>query len=130
MTFPEICTEMRRWPLARPFLLDDDVDGGGDLPPHRRERDVGAHEDHGFQTRDGILGGVGVDGGHGTGVAGVHGLKHIDGLIAAAFADDDAVGPHAQGVFHQIARDVAALALGIGGFGFQQRNDVFLLHAR
>ena len=29
-------------------------------------------------------------------VAGVHGLEHVEGLAAAALADDDAVGAHAQ----------------------------------
>ena len=31
-------------------------------------------------------------------MAGVHGLQHVERLAAAALADDDAVGPHAQAV--------------------------------
>jgi hypothetical protein len=29
-------------------------------------------------------------------VAGVHRLQHVEGFLAAALAEDDAVGPHAQ----------------------------------
>src|SRR5206468_4108627 len=113
--------------VGEAFLLDDDLDGGGDLAADGGEGDVGAHEDHGFEAADGVGGGVGVEGGHGAGVAGVHGLEHVDGFVAAAFADDDAVGSHAEGVADEVAGGVLALALGVGGFGFQ-RDDVLLLH--
>ena len=45
-------------------------------------------------------------------VACVHGLQHVDGLTGADLADDDAVGPHAQGVAHEVADAHLALALG------------------
>ena len=46
---------------------------------------------------------VGVDRGQRAVVAGVHRLQHVQRLGAAALADDDPVGPHAQGVAHQVA---------------------------
>ena len=61
------------------------------------------HHHHGFEAREGIARGVGVDGGHGAIVAGVHGLQHVERFGAARFADDDAVGPHTEGVDEQIA---------------------------
>ena len=35
---------------------------------------------------------------HGTFVTGVHGLQHVEGFFSTHFADDDAVGAHAQAV--------------------------------
>ena len=43
-------------------------------------------------------------------VACIHRLQHIERFRAAAFADDDAVRPHTQGVFHQVTRGDLALA--------------------
>src|SRR6185312_9226280 len=39
---------------------------------------------------------------HRTFVAGVHGLQHVEGLFAAALAEDDAVGAHAQRVLDEL----------------------------
>jgi len=47
-------------------------------------------------------------------VAGVHGLEHVEGLPAAALANDDAIGPHAQRIAHQIANGEGAFAFHIG----------------
>src|ERR1700733_1316913 len=47
-------------------------------------------------------------------MAGVHGLQHVECLAAAALAYHDAVGPHAQGVAHQVADRDLALALDVG----------------
>ena len=47
-------------------------------------------------------------------VAGVHRLEHVERLAAADLADDDAVGPHAQRVAHQVAGRDLALALDVG----------------
>ena len=58
-------------------------------------------------------GAVGVAGRHRAVVAGVHGLQHVERLAAAALADDDAVGPHAQGVAHQLADGDRALAFDV-----------------
>jgi hypothetical protein len=52
-------------------------------------------------------------------VAGVHGLQHVEGLAATALADDDPIGPHTQGVAHQIADGHLALALDVRWTRFQ-----------
>ena len=46
-------------------------------------------------------------------VARVHGLEHVERLGAAALADDDAVGPHAQAVPDEVADRDLALALDV-----------------
>ena len=58
-------------------------------------------------------GAVGVDGRQAAVVAGVHGLQHVERLFAADLADDDAVGPHTQGVDHEIALADRALAFDV-----------------
>ena len=69
---------------------------------------------------------VGVDGRQRAVVAGVHRLQHVERLGAAHFADDDAIGPHAQAVAHQVAlRDFAA-PFDVGRARFQS-HDVRLL---
>ena len=52
-------------------------------------------------------------------VAGVHGLEHVQRLGAADLADDDAVGPHAQGVANQVADGDLALSLDVGRPGLE-----------
>ncbi len=100
--------------------LHDDAHGRGDLTPDARNRHRHAgHADHLLEALDGVARGVGVHGGHGALVAGVHGLEHIEGLVTAALADDDPIGPHAQRVLHEFPLAQLALALGIGGTGFQ-----------
>ena len=47
-------------------------------------------------------------------MAGVHGLEHVEGFFAAALAEDDALGPHAQRVLDEIALADLALALDVG----------------
>ena len=67
-----------------------------------------------------VRGGVGVDGGDGSSVAGVEGLDEIVGLGAADLADDEAVGAVAQGMLHQVTNgDGAALLLRAGLLGFE-----------
>ena len=58
-------------------------------------------------------GAVGVDRGDRAVVAGVHGLEHVEGLAGTALADDDAVGPHAEGVLDEVADGDLALALDV-----------------
>ncbi len=100
--------------------LDDDVDGGVDLVAERLEGDL--HLGHGaerLEPHQGVLGAVGVDGGERAVVAGGHGLEHVEGLAAADLADDDPVGAHPQGVADEVADGDVALALDVGGAGFQ-----------
>ena len=77
-----------------------------------RHRQAG-HADHLLQARDGVARRIGVDRRHRAFVAGVHGLQHVEGFLAAALAEDDAVGPHAQRVLDQIALADFALALDV-----------------
>ncbi len=58
-------------------------------------------------------------------MAGIHGLEHVERLGASALSDDDPVGPHAQGVAHQLADGDGALALDVGGPRLQG-DDVLL----
>ena len=60
-------------------------------------------------------------------MAGVHGLHHVERLGAAALAHDDAVGPHAQRVDHQVALRDGAGAFDVHRPRFQP-HDVRLLH--
>ncbi len=69
---------------------------------------------------------VGVHGRQRAVVAGVHRLQHVERLAAAALADDDPVGPHAQRVADQVADGDRALALDVGRPGLQP-DDVVLL---
>ena len=55
-------------------------------------------------------------------MARVHSLQHVDGLVGAAFAHDDAIGPHAQGVHHQLPYGHLAGAFGVGRPGFQAHH--------
>ena len=66
------------------------------------------HRDHRVEPVERVARRVGVDRRQAAVVAGVHGLQHVQRLFAADFADDDAVGPHAQGVAHQVAAGVTA----------------------
>ena len=59
-------------------------------------------------------------------MAGVHGLEHVEGLAAAALADDDPVGPHAQRVLHEVADGDLAPALDVG-WARLEREHVFLV---
>ena len=117
--------------LARPALqavgLDDQVDGRGDLLPHRLDRQLEAgHHDHRFEPGQGVARRVGVQRGHRAVVAGVHGLEHVERLGAAALADDDPFGPHTQGVRDQVAACDRALAFDVRRPRFQA-DDVVLL---
>ncbi len=94
------------------------------------DRDVApGHGDHDFKSRQGIAGGVGVNGGHRTVVAGVHRLEHVQGFTGSHFADDDAIGPHTQTVLHQIALGDFAFAFDVLRARFQS-NHVRLLQLK
>ena len=59
-------------------------------------------------------------------VTGVHGLEHVERLRPPDLADDDAVGPHPQGVAEEVPDLDLAGPLGVGGPGFE-RHDVRLV---
>ncbi len=67
--------------------------------------------------------------GHRSVVAGVHGLEHVEGLRPAALADDDPVGPHPQGVSHQIPDGILPGPLHVGRLAFQG-DHVLLVEAQ
>src|SRR4029453_9883726 len=101
--------------VLQPRLVDDQVDGRGDLLADGPHRDVDpGHQDHGLQPRQHVAGRVGVDGGQRAVVAGVHGLEHVEGLAAPDLADHDPVGAHPQGVADQVADGDLAPALDVG----------------
>ena len=60
------------------------------------------HRHHHFQAGEGARACRWHESWSATLVAGVHRLEHVQGLGAAYFADDDAVGPHAQAVANQV----------------------------
>ena len=90
--------------------VHDAVEGRGHLLPDGPDRQVEAgHQHEGLEAGERVARAVGVDRGDRAVVAGVHGLEHVEGLAAAALADHDAVGAHAQGVLDEVAdRDLAA----------------------
>jgi len=59
-------------------------------------------------------------------VAGVHGLEHVEGLCAAAFADDDSLGAHAECVADEVGGADGAFSFDVGWSRFQA-DDVVLL---
>ena len=100
--------------VGHALQLHDHADGGGDLAADRGDghRQAG-HADQLLEARDRLARIVGVDGRHRAFVAGVHGLQHVEGFLAAALAEDDALGPHAQRVLDQLALADFALAFDV-----------------
>ena len=93
----------------------------------RTRRDVdAAHADHLLDARQSIARRVGVDRRHRAIVARVHRLQHVERFAGANLADDDAVGPHAQGILDQVALRDLALALDIRRPGLEA-HDMLLL---
>src|SRR5215207_2029223 len=100
--------------------LDDQVDGRGDLLADRLGGQVQiGHQHHVLDAADGVAGGVGVNRRQRAIVAGVHRLQHVERLTAAALADDDAVGTHAQRVFDQIPLGNQPLTFDVDGPGLE-----------
>ncbi len=52
-------------------------------------------------------------------VAGVHGLEHVKRFWTSDLPDDDAVGPHPQGVAHERAQRYLTDTLAVGRSGFE-----------
>ena len=113
-----------RGPAGRPLELHEDADRHDDLVADGLLGQLDAtHHHHRLEPAQQLARRVGVHRGHGTGVAGVHGLEHVQRLGATALTDDDAVGPHTQGVADEVADADLAAALGVGRPGLQ-RHDV------
>ena len=108
-----MCVILRE-PSLQTRLLHDHVDRRRDLVADRARRQVEAgHQRQRLEAAEASRGAVGVDRGERAVVAGVHGLEHVERLAAAALADDDAVGPHTQGVAHEVADRDRALAFDV-----------------
>ena len=113
--------------VDEPRDLDDDVERARDLLADRPQRQIDARrEDEHLEARERVAGRVGVDGGERALVARVHRLEHVDRLGAADLTDDDAVGPHAQSVPHEVADAHLALPLDVGR-PCLERDDVLLV---
>ena len=102
---------------SQSFRLHDDVDGRGDLSANGARRKLRPGEkDQRFETRDRVAGIVGVERAHGTVVASVHRLEHVERFAAPDLAHDDPVGAHAQRVAHEVADHDLAASFDIRGF--------------
>ena len=103
-------------PPAGASDVHDEVDRRGDLLADHAEGEVDvAHEHHRLEPAEGLDRPVGVARGQRALVPGVHRLQHVERLAGADLADDDAIGPHAQGVADEVADGDLARALGVGG---------------
>ncbi len=101
---------------------------GRDLLSHRPFGDIEiGHGTHVLDAAQRVPLGVGMHRGHGTLVAGVHGLQHVKSFFAANLAHHDAVGTHTQAVDYQLPLAYGALALDVRRTRFQP-HDVFLVH--
>src|ERR1019366_8280045 len=113
--------------VAETSDLHNNVDSRSDLAAYRGVGNVQAsHGDHRFQAAQSIPRAIGVNRRKGTIVAGVHCLQHIKCFLASHLADNDAVGPHAQRVNHELALMYSPLSFNIGRPRFQS-NDVLLV---
>ncbi len=63
-----------------------------------------------------------MDGGQGAIMAGVHGLEHIKGFLAAHLPHDDSVGPHSQAVDDQVPLGNHSLAFNVCGPGLEPHH--------
>src|SRR5207302_1697692 len=107
-------------PVAQTSLLDQQGDAADDLFADGLEGQIGTtHDDHGLDPVDRVLWAVGVHGCHAAVVAGVHRLEHVERFGGAAFADDDPVGPHPQGVDDQVPDGDGAATFHVRAAGFQ-----------
>src|SRR5262245_105033 len=101
--------------VRQALQLHDDRYRGCDLAADAADgRRHSGHGDHLFKPLQRIAWRIRVDRRHRAFVARIHGLQHVEGFLAATFADDDAVRPHAQRVLHQLALADFSSALGVG----------------
>ena len=59
-------------------------------------------------------------------VAGVHGLQHVERLARTTLTDDDAVGPHTQGVLHQVTDGDLTAALDVRWARFHRQHVILV----
>ena len=107
--------------------LHDESNRRGDLATDARDRQSHrSHRNHLLKTLERVARRIGVDRRHRTFVTGIHRLQHVEGLFAAALADNDAVGPHAQCILYEVALAYFSFSLDVGRSGFEP-SDVQLL---
>jgi len=87
-----------------PFNVDQQMDGVGNAGLDGLVREVDAAlQDATGQPRKSLPGGIGMDGGKASAVAGVEGLQKIKGLLSANLSQDGALGPVPQAGLEQVA---------------------------
>ena len=95
--------------------MHDEIEGAGNLFADGAHRKIEAgHQHHRLDARERVALAVGVNRRQRAVVTGVHGLQHVERFGAAALADDDAVGAHAQGVADKVADADLAGAFDVG----------------
>ena len=100
--------------VLEPLEVDDQVERRRDLLADRPHGQlVAGHQHHRLDAGERVARRVGVHRGERAVVARVHRLEHVERLRAAALADDDPVGPHAQRVADEVADRDRALALDV-----------------
>jgi hypothetical protein len=103
--------------------MDDNVDGRANLRTNRsqRERDTAVERER-LETRERVARVVRVKRRERAVVARVASLQHVERFAAAHFADDQAVGAHAQRRAHEVADIHRAGALSVGRPRFEPHN--------
>src|SRR5262249_21735403 len=87
--FRDVCDTTRS--VAETRYLDEEIDRGRYLLTNRPDSHVRVpHADHHFKTSQSVARGVGVNRGERSIVTRVHRLQHVETLLAANLADDDA----------------------------------------
>ena len=108
-------------------LLDDHVDGSGDLFADGAHGQVDAgHQHHGLETGQAVAGTVRVNRGERAVVTGVHRLQHVQGGAVTTLTDDDPVGPHAQRVLDELTDVDLSAALDVGRSRLETQHVVLL----
>src|SRR5271163_1687489 len=109
--------------------VNNDVECRRYLLAHRALRNLHARQQHHhLEAAHAVARGVGVDGRDGSVMTGRHRLQHVEHFAAADLADDYAVGPHKQGVLHQVALADFALAFDVGRPRFEPDHVRLLQH--
>ena len=113
--------------IGKPLQLHDDGNRRSNLATDARDRQSHpGHRDHLLKTLERIARRIGMYRRHRTFMTGIHRLHHIEGLFAAALADNDAIGSHAQCILYEVALAYFSFSLNVGRSGFEP-SDVQLL---
>src|SRR5712672_1839324 len=100
--------------VGQAYQLDQQADRGCDLTSNTRGAyGQPGHAYHLLEPLERITRRIRVHRRHRSFMTGVHGLEHVEGLLAATLADDDTVGTHPKGILDELALADLASALGI-----------------